>query len=271
MARHRHPWGGSAKRDPPLFCNRREMGITLTQIRPTRTPSLRSMPMWKVQARQIDPTGKSLLIFGSRVKPRNQKYFAFVVRQITGLNPSVSPDKRGVAHVTKRAVGCDGRGCADDERHGCVRRSRVVLAPRRWRQVRENKFSLMTVTRKPDHRGELDISRKTVAQGKPDASAGPVCSCAFCFVQSAHETAGAARTRLSLRPLFSRAKIFKPRAHWVARMRRTSGCHRPPTGRRVAPPDDRLRRAIRYSGDTDDRIEKLQADAPSEPARPILR
>jgi hypothetical protein len=43
----------------------------------------------------------------------------------------------------------------------------VVLAPRRWRQVRENKFSLMTVTRKPDHRGERDISRKTVAQGKP--------------------------------------------------------------------------------------------------------
>jgi hypothetical protein len=29
----------------------------------------------------------------------------------------------------------------------------------------------------------------------------PVCSCAFSYVQLAHETAGAARTRLSLRPL----------------------------------------------------------------------
>src|SRR5882672_3455423 len=29
------------------------------------------------------------------------------------------------------------------------------------------------------HRGEREISRKTIAQGKPDASAGPVCSCAF--------------------------------------------------------------------------------------------
>jgi hypothetical protein len=33
------------------------------------------------------------------------------------------------------------------------------------------------------------------------ASAEPVCSCAFLFVTFAHETAGAARTRSSLRPL----------------------------------------------------------------------
>jgi len=36
----------------------------------------------------------------------------------------------------------------------------VVLTPRRWRQVGENKYSLMTVTKKPDRRGEHDISRK---------------------------------------------------------------------------------------------------------------
>ena len=34
------------------------------------------------------------------------------------------------------------------------------------------------------------------------ASAEPVCSCAFSYVHVAHETAGAARTRSSLRPLF---------------------------------------------------------------------
>src|SRR5258707_11390451 len=33
-------------------------------------------------------------------------------------------------------------------------------------------------------------------------SAEPVCSCAHLFVHFAHETAGAARTRLSLRPLY---------------------------------------------------------------------
>ena len=41
----------------------------------------------------------------------------------------------------------------------------------------------MTVTTKPGRRGEHDISRKTTAQGRPDAPAEPVCSCAlFCTV-----------------------------------------------------------------------------------------
>src|SRR5216684_9409570 len=62
---------------------------------------------------------------------------------------------------------------------------------------------MATVARKPGHRGEREVSRKTIAQGRPDASAEPVCSCAPFYVQLAHETAGAARTRLSLRPLFS--------------------------------------------------------------------
>src|SRR6202166_4380087 len=38
---------------------------------------------------------------------------------------------------------------------------------------------MATVARKPVHRGEREISRKTIAQGMPDASAEPVCSCAF--------------------------------------------------------------------------------------------
>jgi hypothetical protein len=51
------------------------------------------------------------------------------------------------------------------------------------------------------------------------ASAEPVCSCAHFFVHIAHETAGAARIRHSLRPLFSRgAKLAcKPRADRAAR------------------------------------------------------
>jgi len=51
----------------------------------------------------------------------------------------------------------------------CVRRSRVVLTPRRWRQV-FGKLTLLraTVTKKPGHRGEREISRKTIAQGRPE-------------------------------------------------------------------------------------------------------
>src|SRR5882757_5128065 len=94
---------------------------------------------------------------------------------------------------------------------GCVRQSRVVLAPVAGVKllvadaIQPDRFSLKpaaTVTRRIRRRGERDISRKAIAQGMPDASAEPVCSCAHFFVHFAHETAGAARTRRSLLPLF---------------------------------------------------------------------
>src|SRR6185503_3251190 len=58
-------------------------------------------------------TGKSLLIFRNRVKPRNQKYSAFVLTQITGITPLVSRQMRGVGHRHERAVRCDGRESCD--------------------------------------------------------------------------------------------------------------------------------------------------------------
>src|SRR3954470_16108658 len=60
-------------------------------------------------------------------------------------------------------------------------------------------------------RGELAISRKATAQGMSDALRCPVCSCAPFLVQTAHETAGAARIRHSLRPLDERARKFLPK------------------------------------------------------------
>src|SRR6266446_10083472 len=65
--------------------------------------------------RQIDPTGKSLLIFRNRVKPRNQKYFCFRLTQISSLIRTVPSRKRGVAHVTnvgRDAV--DAAGTSDE-------------------------------------------------------------------------------------------------------------------------------------------------------------
>jgi hypothetical protein len=68
------------------------------------------------------------------------------------------------------------------------RRSRVVLAPRCWRQVRERRFPRLASDggKRAGHQGELEISRNTIAQGRPDASAEPVCSCAlsFCFLHT---------------------------------------------------------------------------------------
>src|SRR6187399_2413816 len=53
-------------------------------------------------------------------------------------------------------------------------------------------------------REEHEVSRKAIAQGRPECSRCPVCSCALLFAQIARETAGAASTRSSLRPLFRR-------------------------------------------------------------------
>ena len=54
-------------------------------------------------------------------------------------------------------------------------------------------------------REEHEVSRKAIAQGRPECSRCPVCSCAVLFAQIARETAGAASTRSSLRPLTKRA------------------------------------------------------------------
>ena len=48
--------------------------------------------------RQINSTGKSLPIYGSHVKPRNKKYFAFTeTKSVAHIRPS-RPDQRGVGH-----------------------------------------------------------------------------------------------------------------------------------------------------------------------------
>ena len=72
--------------------------------RPMRNP--RRTVFYKSTAALITrpaSTGKSLLIFRNRVKPRNQKYFAFADGQITGLNRPVSPDKRGGSRSSRNA------------------------------------------------------------------------------------------------------------------------------------------------------------------------
>jgi hypothetical protein len=70
----------------------------------------------------------------------------------------------------------------------------------------------MTVTKKPDHRGEHEVSRKTIARGMPGRSGVTVVtnSCAFYF---AREAAGASGARHSLRPLnFGGRRSSKTRA-----------------------------------------------------------
>src|SRR5258705_9003861 len=75
-----------------------------------------------------------------------------------------------------------------------------MLASSLWNYPR------VTVANKPAHRGEHEVSRKAIAQGMSECFRCPVCSCAPNAQFLAHEIAGAARTRHSLRPLFEEAQ-----------------------------------------------------------------
>ena len=91
-----------------------------------------------------------------------------------------------------------------------VRQNRVVLAPVAGVKLSEKRKRERQRRSQPRTRlrGDHGISRKAIAQGRPGVLRCPVCSCALCFVQSAHGTAGAARTRSSLRPLFEEGGKF---------------------------------------------------------------
>ena len=98
--------------------------------------------------RQINPTGKSLLIIRNGVKPQNQKYFCFRPAQITFKSNPSRPTRGAIARRHERGAGCGGREsvrratavagrdeprerCAACRMIGafCVRQNRVVLAP----------------------------------------------------------------------------------------------------------------------------------------------
>ena len=89
--------------------------------------------------------------------------------------------KRGASRSSRTLeAGCDGRKVSKrdlraDERSLCGRRSRMVLAPRRWRQVGgDASHHADDGGKKARSPGRLRISRKTIAQGRPDDPPVPV-------------------------------------------------------------------------------------------------
>src|SRR5215213_10796953 len=88
------------------------------------------------------------------VQPHFEKYFGFLPTQITTVVRAVSSHQRGVSRSSRTRGGMQWTPMVLlTNSAGCVRRSRVVLMPRRWRQVCGDKPQA-TVTRKPDHRGD---------------------------------------------------------------------------------------------------------------------
>ena len=83
------------------------------------------------------------------ISPANQIHISAIPSHTEGRLAIVTNAERGV-------VDADG---AFDEGAGGVRRNRMVLTPRRWRQVCERQLSQATVTKKPDRRGEHEGNR----------------------------------------------------------------------------------------------------------------
>ena len=164
-----------------------------------------AMTMWRQPLRQNADFPRRINVIWV-VQSRLQKYSASVVGQITRITPPVSRQMRGARDRHERAVRCDGRERRDRRTRlthtakSCGPDAAVLaLSPR------EAKLLGGDGGKKAVHRGEHEVSRKAIAQGRPECSRCPVCSCAVLFAQIARETAGAASTRSSLRPLFERA------------------------------------------------------------------
>jgi hypothetical protein len=75
----------------------------------------------------------------------------------------------------------------------------------------------MTVAKEPGHRGEHEVSVKTIAQGRSGVSGEPVVTMLVWFFHFPREAAGAMGTRLSLRPLIFEDRTLKAKTRVNAR------------------------------------------------------
>jgi hypothetical protein len=154
------------------------------------------------------------------VQSPSQKYspFSFHPNQLHVHRRLVPPEGR-LAIVTNAGRDAVDGGGATDERTAGGRRSRVVLTPRRWRQVSQD-----------DWRGEGGKKARSPGRArrkplKPLRAGTPgvpvyLRSELVCFLPFAHEAMGAAGTRCSPRPLIFLGRVrCKTRARGVAGMR----------------------------------------------------
>ena len=131
----------------------------------------------------------------------------------------------------------------------CGRRSRVVLTPRRWRQV-GGSHSADDGDKKARSPGRSrNKPLKPSRAGMPGDPGGPVVATLVCHQHTAHEAAGATGTRHSPRPLISRARSLHGQpGHIVPRDRGPAPL---PTGRHRP-----RKRTIQYSRDVSDGIDR---------------
>src|SRR5881392_1634511 len=122
----------------------------------------------------------------------NPKYFAFTEMRTRLYKRHPVPLRGASAIVTNEGRVAVDAGSAENERRESVRQRRVVLTPHCWRR----RWQQYTA-----HRGDHVIIRKAIAQGMSDVLRFTCMLMRALSVHVAHEIAGAARIRHSLRPL----------------------------------------------------------------------
>jgi hypothetical protein len=138
-------------------------------------------------------------------RPFRKNIPLFRMRKSVYRSPQPAPPGGDASRSSRNVgAGCDGTLAASGDLHqtkrGSVRRNRVVLAPRPWRQV-GGKCPAGDGGKRGRSPGRAPISRKTIARGKPGCLG---CTCqtrVLSFATLAHGAAGASSARLSLRPL----------------------------------------------------------------------
>ena len=155
---------------------------------------------------------KSRRLFCPTSQARLAKIFLFPNDRNYDLKKPSRPHEGRFAIVTIRGAGCDGRGRAARRAERRVRSSRVVLSPRRWGQANGLRFrpcgrnaevhSRRRLT-SPVLRGERGAAVKPLRRECRSDFGVPVLACVRLFC-CARKAVGAACTRHSLRPLFSR-------------------------------------------------------------------
>jgi hypothetical protein len=132
------------------------------------------------------------------------------------------------------------------------RRSRVVLTPRRWRSSGRKKiFRLRWWQESPVTRESTKETVKTIAQGRPDRSGEPVVTYSYAFHFRIRGCGCIGHPAFPAPSVLSRGKVDAQLGRYLRRgivetWPRVPGAARhEPTGRREAPPDDRLHEMMR--------------------------
>src|SRR6266404_1498933 len=142
-----------------------------------------------IELRQINPTGKSLLIFRNHVKPVLQKYFALPLTQITSKSKTSCPTEGRLAIVTNAGRDAVDAGSARDER-GLLRTAKSCGSDAPIVGVKPVRRRAGDGVKKRGHRGEHEVSRKTIARGMPGRSGVTVVTNSYaCFILHARPRA----------------------------------------------------------------------------------